>query len=164
MAGTLAVTAQSPNETRTFVCARTLRTSSRLSSLQMAPSIRHTSTFSGYSFTSITGLKTRSTFPASSMRNSSRSRNDMWQPEQPPNHTVARRRRAGLPVSGFVSISFCVCMLVSNPLLLLPRGDDELKLGPVAFHLAYRRALVEQRAGRAGHDTLADRKSVVSGK
>src|ERR1035437_1316264 len=119
MAGTLAVTAQSPKETSTLVRVRTWRTISRLSSLQMAPSISHTSTCSGYSFTSMTGLKTISALPASSMRNSSRSRKDMWQPEQPPNQTVAMRKRGALPVSGFVLIRRFVSMLVGGQVELL---------------------------------------------
>ena len=44
----------------------------------------------------MTGLKTSSTFPARSIRNSSRSRNDMWQPAQPPNQTVARLSNAAI--------------------------------------------------------------------
>ena len=48
------------------------------------------------------------------MRNSSRSRNDMWQPEQPPNQT-----------RGYSE---------SDPLFFLPGGDDEFEFGAVALH------------------------------
>ena len=60
----------------------------------------------------------------------------MWQPEQPPNQTVARR--------------IFINLIGRDPLLLLARGDEEFQLAAIAFHFAGRRAFVEQRAGRAG--------------
>src|SRR5208283_4073330 len=56
IAGTFAVTAQSPKEMSTLVRRRTSRSCSRLSRLHTAPSTRQTSTPSGYSLTSMSGL------------------------------------------------------------------------------------------------------------
>ena len=55
MPGTLDVTAQSPNAISTFVRSRTCLILWRSSSLETAPSTRHTSTSSGNSLMSTSG-------------------------------------------------------------------------------------------------------------
>src|ERR1700690_2666648 len=50
-------------------------------------------------------------------------------------------------------------LLLDVPLFFLPCIDDEFKFGAVAFHFRHRRALVEQRAGRTGHDAFAARRA-----
>ena len=56
MPGTLAVTAQSPNDTSVRVRSRMTLILRRSSSLDTAPSTRQTSTPEGYSLVSISGL------------------------------------------------------------------------------------------------------------
>src|ERR1035437_1287964 len=67
----------------------------------------------------------------------------MWQPEQPPNQTVAKR------------IFVFQSLIRRDPLFFLARGDDKFKFAAVAFHFAHRRAFVEQCAGRTGLDAFA---------
>src|SRR6185369_6506187 len=89
--GTLAVTEQSPNETSTFERFRTNRILCKSSSLLTAPSTRAISTFSGKTLASTRGLYTRSASSAIESKRSSVSSSDMWHPEHPSSHTVARR-------------------------------------------------------------------------
>ena len=77
MPGTLAVTAQSPNEMSVPVCSRTILILRRSSSDDTAPSTRQKSTCSGYSFTSMSGLYTMSAMAAISSSRSSMSTKDM---------------------------------------------------------------------------------------
>src|SRR6266496_2189977 len=144
MLGTLAVTAQSPNETRVLVRSRTSRILWRSSSLDTAPSTRQTSTFSGYSFTSMSGLYTMSASWAISRSRSSMSRNDMWQPEQPSSQTVAMR---GLAVTAGLSSR--------RPARDIDHAKVWQERTAALAALGDRAALLEQGAGRADLDALA---------
>src|SRR5450759_1631225 len=73
----------------------------------------------------------------------------MWQPEQPPNQTVAKR------------IFIFRFLIRRDPLFFLARGDDEFQFRAVAFHFAHRRAFVEQRArGTSLHTFAAGRAGI----
>jgi len=90
MAGTLPVTAQSPRAIRKPARRRRSRTLCQSSSLLTAPSTMARSMAGGSSLASTYGEATTSIREAISISRSSMSRNDMWQPEQPSSHMVAR--------------------------------------------------------------------------
>src|ERR1041384_473922 len=100
--------------------------------------------------------------PARSMRNSSKSRNDMWQPEQPPSQTVATRSRDATGcVLAVVAESVCILLatgwkpVLRDPLFFGPCGNDEFQFVAVAFHLGNGRAFIEECSSGARHDALA---------
>ena len=76
---------------------------------------------------------------ASSTSRSSRSRNDMWQPEQPPSQTVAKRGFACLPdplilLPGAVTMYLRKPRLFSSPLTDLPFSNSA-PVGQTCTHL-----------------------------
>src|ERR1035438_2922178 len=137
MPGILEVTAQSPNDTSTLVCARTFLIFTKSSSFDTAPSTSVMSTSSGKSLRSTSGLYTRSIFWARSSSRSSMSRKDMWQPEQPSSHTVASVGLRSL-VTGFTS----------------HHGQIRQKLSALG-HLGHRSAFLAQCAGGTNLDALS---------
>src|SRR5208337_1300577 len=86
----IAVTAQSPSETRIRTRDLTSRIFCSSSSELTEPSTSTTSTFRGKTLASTSGEYTSSNCGLSSISRSSMSSNDMWHPEQPSSQIVAR--------------------------------------------------------------------------
>ena len=94
---TLPVTAQSPKATTSARALPHLPGQLEVLLVGDRPLHQRTSTSSGKTLASADGREDQVDCAARSRSHSSRSRNDMWQPEQPPSQTVASRSSAAAP-------------------------------------------------------------------